>query len=422
MKLIISILVLLLPTAGALFLLACSSVYQKTSPIDRDVHYQDSGLILNELALAVADNYGHTQTALTTLLGDVDYEEPRSVLKYILQSVKSPSIIYPTERYYYYQFALGARKISGNIRFAEVEDGVVTVGYFDSMHTADMRFEELKDGDPGVSIEYDAKKYNIKLTVDSISRVFLIDQSAFTTPTFSLYEGETLISGVRDESGYYFHLLYWANDRSFYYIVNESMPIPETLQKIPHPDLELYFGVESRFCFYRHPRSGRLVLVGVHRRNVQLNTWYDGPFDQVPPYLMIRDILEEAYPYVIDAGGIDDHGKFLKKQSQRVAISPYIAYRSGFELVQELEVLIRQDDRGPIAWTGATYEYKKDWRPPSSLMDKPIMHNFTVSKQWPANHWGNSSRSWGGEHKSFSSRQWPPNHYLIESQNKIDDD
>lgn len=396
-------------TLALCLLSSCSSA---TSCEGVNVHGQlleEVAVVLNEASLA--DNTERFIEHVSSPLFYVNFDDPRSILKFILRTTPENPTVFPTERYYYYQFPLALRMVSGNIRFAEVERGVVTVGYFDSMYSADMRVEEFRDGEEGVRVEHDANKHEVVFAVDGIERVFHLDQSAFTSPLFELYEGEKHISGVRDESGYYFHLLYWANDRSFYYVVNEDMPLPEDLLQVPHADLDIFFGEKSRFCFVRDKSSNRLVLVGVSKRGVQLNTWYDGPFDQVPPYLNIKSILEEAYPYVTDAGGIDEHGKFLEREGQRIAISPYSAYRSGVELVEDLEVTILGGVSSPAAWTGATYEYKKDWRAPTNE-DGYRPHNYKISGAWPANHWGKSSRKWGEGHDQATSRLWLPNHEL----------
>lgn len=152
------------------------------------------------------------------------------------------------------------------------------------------------------------------------------------------------------------------------------------------------------------------------------NNWYDGPFDQVPPRLHIRDLLEEAYPYVKQAGGIDEHGNFIERHGQRVAISPYIAYRSGPELERQLDTLIDPESINPASWVRATYEFKKDWQPPVESDDELSSHTTQTSAGWPANHWARTSRQWGASHAISESKSFPANHALSASREVPEDE
>ena len=348
-----------------------------------------------------------------------DFADARSVAVSVLSSLPAENVVYPTEGYFYYMFPLGERLVSGNLRFSDIDRGTVSVGYFDFYNNRDTRSATFRDGEDGVEIAFDPEAGRVRLSIDGVGRAFTLDDSAFTTPSYARVEGERLISGIRDESGYYLYLHYHRASRSFYYVLNPDEPPPERWDLVRVGDMRVYFGARSRFCFYHHEASGRYVLVGVHRRNVWLNTWYDGPFDQVPPRLAIGEILEEAYPYVLDAGGIDDHGRFLERAGQRVAISPYIAYRSGPELIERLARVLRPGEDGALAWTGATYEWKKDWRADRASgefgIEPEAAHELEASRGWPANHWGRTSRMWPTSHSAGSSARWPANHERSDS-------
>ncbi|QQS08096.1 MAG: hypothetical protein IPK69_08780 [Phycisphaerales bacterium] len=316
--------------------------------------------------------------------------------------------MFPTERYYYYNFPLGPRHVSGNIRFADVENGTISVGYFDSYYPRDIEVAEYKDGDSGIRIKYNSELNSVDVAVDEIQRTFILDQSAFSKPPFQLLDGEEFISGVRDESGYFLYLIFWRPGRAFYYVLNTRESVPETWSRGDGAKIETWWGSRSRFCFLHNLQLDRYILVGVHEREVRENTWYDGPFDQVPPNLMIQHTLEVAYPYVIDAGGIDDHGNFLEMEGQRVAISPYQEYSSGPSLEAYLESVVEDRDT-PDAWTKATYESKRDWRASRNALGVSA-HASELSASWPANHWGISSTRWGAQHDAAVSVSWPPNH------------
>jgi len=333
------------------------------------------------------------------------FDAPREVLKRVMRASPQRPRVYPTERYYYYRFPDGPRLLSGNIRLVDAERGAISVGYFDAHNPSDVRVGHFDSSQPGIDIKHDAASNTVAVTADGVRRDFVLDQSAYRTPAYPLYRAERFISGILDESGYYFDLIYHQPSRSFYYVLQPDRPLPEPIARGASRKVITWFGAESRFCFVEHAPSGRKILVGVHRREIMNNTWFDGPFDQVPPDLPVRSVLEEAYPYVADAGGIDAHGNFLQLEGQRVAISPYRNYVSGPQLESRLEEVITAQP-SPDAWIGATYEYKKDWRPPASPG-----HTAELSRSWPANHWGRASYLWG-EHELDRSALWHPNHLV----------
>lgn len=375
-------------------------------------------VIFNEDALRVNSGQLPSQEANLVLPGTGPlFDDTRAILKHVMNASPAQAVVYPTERYYYYNFLLGPRLVSGNIRFADAEDHKISIGYFDIFNSREVYSAEYHDGKDGVSIKYDQTAHVVVLQVDSITRSFILDQEALEPPTYPLLDGEVFISGIRDESGYFFHLFYWPQDRSFYYVLNPLKNLPEKWIRGNSKKIEVWFGENSQFCFVRHKLTGRYILVGVHRRQIEQNTWYDGPFDQVPPRLPIGKILEEAYPYVISAGGIDEHGNFLQREGQRVAISPYETYTSGNDLESRIEQIIL-DNPTPASWTQATYEYKKYWLPPKESGEQPMVHNSLSSTGWPANHWGKSSRVWGSGHDLSISRKWTPNHDVSYSQSK----
>lgn len=363
----------------------------------------------NEAALSSHEGEALSEVLRQPVGHEVQFSDPRSVLKYVLANAPPRAIVYPTEQYYYYSFPLGSRLVSGNIRFVDAVDGGISIGYFDAYNESDLIVGTFQSGQDGLELSYAADHCEIRVRIDNIERVFVLDDEAFGSPSIELLEDEQFISGIRDESGYFLYLMYWKPQRSFYYVLNPSKQLPERWSRGESDTVELWFGDQSRFCFYHHRATDRFILVGVHERHIRENTMYDGPFDQVPPRLPIRAIVEEAYPYVIAAGGIDAHGNFVRTEGSRVAISPYRAYRSGPELVVELETVVR-DSNKPDAWLGATYEYKRDWRPPRYYTERSG-HETSVSRSWPANHWGTSSRAWG-THEVGASAAWPPNHVL----------
>lgn len=375
----------------------------------------------NEVAISIEWN----EALLASILGEQkpkfdepgpvpapDFDSPRDMLRFLLARAPEEPVVYPSEQYYYYIFQLGARKVSGNIRFADVEDGTISIGYFDIGNSDDMRTAEFHDGKDGVTIGYNAERGEVDLLLDGVGKRFTLDRSFSRHQRPKLYPGEEYVSGIRDESGYGLDLIYYRPAQQFYYITGGGGGPVEWRSSVGKQPRLLEFGPETRYCFFYHTPSRRYVLVGVHRREIELNSWNDGPFDQVPPRLPIKAMLEEAYPYVKEVGGIDEHGNFLSRPGHRVAISPYREYVSGIKLEQEILPLLTDAD-SPEAWLKAVYEPKRDWRPPATV--EPWTHNNAVSSGWPANHWGQSSRAWPESHQPATSRRWPPNHEFAAS-------
>lgn len=195
----------------------------------------------NEVALHAAAAAGFTpDRAIHAEAPHASFTEPRSVLKFILSSAPARAFVYPTERYYYYYFPLGPRLVSGNIRFADAEKGGLSIGYFDTHNEREMQTQEFHDGQNGVHITFRPAEHEVVLAVDGIERTFVLDQQAFEPPVFPLLNGEELVSGVRDESGYFLHLIYWRPGRSFYYVLNPIKPLPETWSRGESKKVEVW--------------------------------------------------------------------------------------------------------------------------------------------------------------------------------------
>lgn len=354
-------------------------------------------------------------TPLARPSGGVEFEDPRTILRYVLSASPEVATVFPSEQYYYFQFALGARVVSGNIRLVDVVSGGFSVGYFDLVNPNDVRVGQFQHGEDGVVVRRveDAAEQRYVVGVDGIYCEFLLDDRALSAD-LPLLHGEQIVTGLLDESGYFLILIFNSDVDRFYFVLNPSYPTPEPLSVVEHGGHGFAFGSESRFCFYRHPDTERHVLVGVHLDAIAANSWFDGPFDQVPPRLQIGDLVRRAYPYVEDNGGIDDHGNFLRRDGSRIAISPYVAYFSGPELLEDLARRMTAEV-GQLEWLVAVEESKNTWRAPQSPGEGIARHVAALSRAWPANHWGASSQSWSAEHSIEVSHLWPPNHVVHDS-------
>ncbi len=353
--------------------------------------------------------------------GPVSFDDPRSVVRLILENAPEKAYVLPTERYFYYQFHLGSRLISGNLRFTEIEDGVLHAGYFDADQN-DITNHISLTSDDGVQIEMEDRRVSIEF--EGVSASFeLVMETRAKPDTLTLLEGEEFITGVLDESGIPLALLWSEEHEAFYFTLNEDYGSPEPLT--PFGGGDYLVGRDSRFVYLRDEDAGRLLLTGVRVTNVRSNNYYDGPFDQVPPDLNLRPMLERAYPYVQLRGGIDEHGNFRAMAGSRVAVSPYLHYSTLEEIADWMDAKRDEHGGGQAVYAAITYEPKRDFHKhytagmPRTLGDllawrtqaKDAMpHMVYMSQGWPANHRFQSSTSWPESHTSSSSSVWPKDH------------
>jgi hypothetical protein len=347
----------------------------------------------------------------------VEFDDPASVASVVLGAAPDIAIVYPTEQYYYYRLDAGPRSVSGNLRFCDIDAGLLSVGYFDVNEPWQARFAQI--GPPDLTVEpLGSAAY--RLTFRGVQRVFVLsDLGLRPSAALALAEREQRVSGILDESGYFLDLIWNDEVGAFYYLLRADAPLPERLVPLPGKG-RYWIGSESRFVFLEDPTFGRRVLVGVLARNVRENNYFDGPFDQVPPRLIIRDKLLRAYPYAQYRGGIDEHGVFRRLEGQRVAISPYQQYETLDQIVAHLDAIVREHPSGPELWTAATRESKQGYDPmegrPRTLGDELGVHGGAgrhavfLSHGWPANHTGPVSGEWPSSHSRDQSSDWPPNH------------
>jgi len=353
------------------------------------------------------------------------FDDPASMLEAVLIAAGAAAVVYPSEGYFYYRLPLGHRIVSGNLRFVDIEHGVLHIGYFDELNPVDMRTASFRAPDLAV-VPVSEQEFEVSFRDRRV--VFAIDRSAFEASTIRLAPGEEIVSGILDESGFYLHLLYCPEERAFYYVLNGDRPMPDVLDPVPM-DPRVLVGRRSRFLFFRDEAWGRLVLIGVRSESVRTNDYFDGPFDQVPPRLPLKERLEAAYPYVKYRGGIDDHGVFKELEGQRVAISPYVQYDT---IEQALHLLARPlgDERlnGPPLWAALTDEPKRHFDPAReagqtlgqqlAALRQQVQGPGTpiyVRQGWPPNHLAVTSLKWPSDHQAETSRLWPPNHEAVTS-------
>lgn len=291
----------------------------------------------------------------------IAYSNPKVFFEYLFKRLPSYAFVYPTETYYYYQAAMAdGVTLAGNLRLLDADEGIFHIGYFDKNDPQSPK-SQFWVGDFGPSEGVAIKKlsehsYDVSYKGKTVR--FALSAIANVPPrNIVLEEDESFIAHILDESAVRFFLVYNTSTKSFYYLLDEENGANEKLLAVAGDYL---IGERTRFVYYDDSVSGRKILVGVAREEIKGNTYYDGPFDQVPPRLPLKQKLEAAYPYVTYRGGIDEHGNFIATPGSRVAISPYTDYEDLAILIPHLERCKNIKNKS-MRWSCFAYEWKKDF-------------------------------------------------------------
>ncbi len=269
--------------------------------------------------------------------GVLQINDAFSVLSFVLNSLPDEVMVYPTENYYYFNFLYGGVKYAGNLRLdaSDRDAGKIHMAYFNANTEWGSSLKSISkvfSAKDGVRVEAVEKlKYRVSFRGRNV--VFkLNDLSTVKPPAAMMLADEQYIGPVFDESAVQFFLFYNSKIKSFLYVLNRSKTrIDVLLEDKTRPRIRV--AQRSGFVFYQDHFLDRLILIGVYERNVVLNTYFDGPFDQLPDNFIRGDELKQA---IIDqnpkvAGTIDRFGNAPDGRS-RLSISPYLLYLSVDEL------------------------------------------------------------------------------------------
>lgn len=293
-----------------------------------------------------------------------NFDDVASVFEYVLAYAPPYALVHPTEMYFYYAFDMpGVGRISGNVRLVEAKNLRVGCGYFPVNDPSGKSAHKLFSPADGLNVEW-LNAQEVALSFRGWRRTFRLSDLANRPTSAALREGEKVIATVRDESGVIFVLLFHQPTKAFYYLLDEQQPVLEDLTPLSD---EIDIGERTGFAFFRDSDRKRRVLMGVKYKSVQENTYFDGPFDQVPPFLHLRDMVYLSYPYT-KFGGVDLYGNFLNSESTRVAISPYLKYTTP----ADLSVLLADCRTGKAPHSDdllscLTYEDKRDFHRDSPM-------------------------------------------------------
>jgi hypothetical protein len=266
--------------------------------------------------------------------GGVGIEDPLAVFAAVLKKLPDRVQVYPTENYFYFRFSQSGVVYSGNIRLAvdERDRGRVSFAYGErptDWNPSPRARHVVLGAEQGVSVEK-AGRLSYRIAHAGKSVTFdLKDLSSARPPPETMRPDEQFLGPVFDESGISFFLLFNSRLKLFHYILDETVPVADQFMTRRGDPIQI--GKRTGFAFYVF--DGRKILVGVDERQSRLNTFLDGPFDQLPENLIegeaLRDAIVAADPGA--KGKIDRLGNFADGGG-RYLIHPYMLYRQPGDL------------------------------------------------------------------------------------------
>src|SRR5215472_5353330 len=277
--------------------------------------------------------YVEEATRPTTLALD----DPMAIFAFVLNSLPDRVKVYPTENYYYFTFIHGGAPYAGNIRIELGDDDKVIVHFvyyqdLSEWHEDSPLTHVVLDASKGVTVEK-IERLVYRLSYDGKSVVFALnDLSQVKPPPNALGRGETFIGPIFDESGVRFFLVYNSTLKVFHYILDETVVVADEFYPTRRSD-RILIGKRTGFAFYRDRLLDRKILVGVYEGNYRLNTYFDGPFDQLPDNFIEGETLRQAILEVSPGlkGKIDRFGS-SPDGAVRFLIKPYASYQTESQL------------------------------------------------------------------------------------------
>ena len=267
--------------------------------------------------------------------GGVTIDDPLAVFATLLKKLPERVQVYPTENYFYFRFTQNGVGYAGNIRLAAADrdSGKVHIAYNEQPTdwNADPRIRHVALGpEQGVTVEKSAP-LTYRVTHGGKTVTFALnDLSTVKPPPEMLKADETFLGPIFDESAIRFFLVFNSRLKIFHYVLDETTPVADQLIALKGSE-PIQIGKRTGFAFYVF--DGRKILVGVDARQSRLNTYLDGPFDQLPENFIDGEALREAIVAADPSvnGKIDRLGNF-NDGSARYLIHPYLLYRQAPEL------------------------------------------------------------------------------------------
>jgi len=260
-------------------------------------------------------------------------DDPMAVFDFVFSSLPERVKVYPTENYYYFTFLNDGVPYDGNIRLdaSNRDQGKIIFAYSEDLE--EWRGETpvqhlILDESQGVKLE---KVQNLvyRMTYKGKSIVFeLNDLSNVKPPANALAPDEEFIGPTFDESGIRFFLVFDKKLKIFHFILDETVKVADQLEPAHNAD-RILLGKRTGFAFYRDHLRDRKIMIGAFEGNMVTNSYFDGPFDQLPDNFIQGDMLRDAIIAVEPEmkGRIDRFGAW-GDGAERYAIDPYVPFRA----------------------------------------------------------------------------------------------
>ena len=241
-------------------------------------------------------NQAYVEEAMRT--STLDVKDPMAVFAYVFAGLPERVKVYPTENYFYFTFIHNGAPFDGNIRLdaSNRDDGKVIFAYSEDL--VEWRGETdvkhlILDEASGVKLEkVEALVY--RMTYQDKSVVFeLNDLSGVRPPANALAPNETFIGPVFDELGIRFFLVFDRKLKIFHFILDETVRVADQLEPAGRTD-RILIGKRTGFAFYRDHLRDRKIMIGGYEGNMVTNSYFDGPFDQLPDNFIEGDTLRDA--------------------------------------------------------------------------------------------------------------------------------
>lgn len=292
------------------------------------------GVIFAAPALAAGTSVKTNEAYIDDVLRqpDFDIHSIEEVFDHVFSTLADEVTVYPTENYYYFKFLHGGVPYAGNFRLdiADRDNGVIHFAYF----TENNPFIEQQISDHrayttefGVSVEKkDALTYAITRKGRTVA-FRLNDLRHVKPPAAQIGSGETYLGPVFDESGVQMFLMWNPTLKMFLYVLDESLPTEEYFQSSVSSQIKI--GLRTSFAYYRDRYRSRWILVGVRAAETEVNSYFDGPFDQLPDNFIEGDALRDALLAMSpDVDGKIDRLGNSEDLTGRMLVDPYILYET----------------------------------------------------------------------------------------------
>jgi hypothetical protein len=261
--------------------------------------------------------------------------DPLEVFKYVLGQLPGRVQVYPTENYFYFRFVHKGVLYAGNIRLAAADRdrGKVDFSYNEfptDWNDNPKNHHVVLGAEQGVKVEKAGPLlYRISHAGKTVTFA-LNDLSAVKPPADFLRTDEKYLGPIFDESGIRFFFIFNTRLKIFHFILDETTPVMDEFAPLKS-DARILVGKRTGFALYQF--DGRKILVGASERQSRLNTYFDGPFDQLPENFIEGDALRDAI-LAVDPGlrGKIDRLGYFADGSGRYLINPYMLYRQVSDL------------------------------------------------------------------------------------------